>query len=165
MHTVIVKPLFHRHAEQIGIVFKKNQQINDVVKKIKEVKWSQTHSCWYVPLSKEAWVGLQNGLKAFMVDSTELKAYLEKRNIVKTSFAGSGEEKKAPLPPQSPVWKLCKENLRAVCLLNCGWTLSIQLKITILFLWLIETDVFQMPQLHKHFNVVRNRQHTNHYNF
>jgi hypothetical protein len=31
---------------------------------------------------------------------------------------------------------------------------SIQLKITILLLWLIETDVFQLPQLHKHFNVV-----------
>jgi hypothetical protein len=26
---------------------------------------------------------------------------------------------------------------------------------TILLLWLIETDVLQMPQLHKHFNVVR----------
>ena len=26
--------------------------------------------------------------------------------------------------------------------------------ITILLLWLIEPDVFQMPQLHKHFSVV-----------
>jgi hypothetical protein len=25
-----------------------------------------------------------------------------------------------------------------------------------LLLWLIETDVFQMPQLHKHFNVGHN---------
>jgi hypothetical protein len=33
---------------------------------------------------------------------------------------------------------------------------SIQLKITILLLWLIETEVFQMPQLHKPFNVGRN---------
>ena len=32
-----------------------------------------------------------------------------------------------------------------------GW--SIGLLIIILPLWLIETDVFQIPQLHKHFNV------------
>ncbi|MDP4121358.1 MAG: hypothetical protein Q8876_09970, partial [Bacillota bacterium] len=31
---------------------------------------------------------------------------------------------------------------------------GIQLKITILLLWLIEAEVFQMPKLHKHFNVV-----------
>jgi hypothetical protein len=31
--------------------------------------------------------------------------------------------------------------------------MSIQLKIAILLLWLIETDFFQLPQLHKHFNV------------
>jgi hypothetical protein len=34
--------------------------------------------------------------------------------------------------------------------------LSIQLQIAILLLWLIETDVFQLPQLHKHFNVACN---------
>ena len=31
----------------------------------------------------------------------------------------------------------------------------IRLLFAILLLWLIETDVFQLPQLHKHFNVVR----------
>jgi hypothetical protein len=31
---------------------------------------------------------------------------------------------------------------------------SFQLLITILLLWLIEPDVFQLPQLHKHFNVI-----------
>jgi predicted nucleotidyltransferase len=39
--------------------------------------------------------------------------------------------------------------------INSGWTLTIQ--ITIFLLRLIETDVFQMPQLYKHFNVVRSR--------
>jgi hypothetical protein len=33
---------------------------------------------------------------------------------------------------------------------------SIQLQITILLLWLIEADVFQLPQLHKHFTVSGN---------
>jgi hypothetical protein len=31
---------------------------------------------------------------------------------------------------------------------------NLQLKITILLLWLIEPEVFQMPQLHKHFYVM-----------
>ena len=35
--------------------------------------------------------------------------------------------------------------------------MRIRLKIAILLLWSIETNVFQMPQLHKHFSVVRNR--------
>ena len=52
-------------------------------------------------------------------------------------------------------------NLQATaCLLNCGWRLSIQLKIAILLLWLIETVVSQIPQLHKHKN--RCRQANNH---
>ena len=33
--------------------------------------------------------------------------------------------------------------------LNCGWISGIGLKITMLLLWLIEPDVFQLPRLHK----------------
>jgi hypothetical protein len=39
---------------------------------------------------------------------------------------------------------------------------SIQLKVAILLVWLIETGVFQFPQLHKHFNGRRNYKHSTH---
>jgi hypothetical protein len=51
MQPTLLQPLFHRGGEQIGIFFPKNEEINSIVRKIKGIKWSQTHKCWYLPLN------------------------------------------------------------------------------------------------------------------
>jgi hypothetical protein len=51
------------------------------------------------------------------------------------------------------VWQSAAANRCVYKIVAGRW--SIGLLIIILLLWLVETDVFQMPQLHKHFNVVR----------
>ncbi|HET6244209.1 MAG: tyrosine-type recombinase/integrase [Bacteroidetes bacterium] len=52
MEQVIFKKLFHRGNFQIGIVFRRN---NEIVEKLKTIfsLWSKTHKCWYVKYSKE----------------------------------------------------------------------------------------------------------------
>lgn len=49
-HTaeVFLEKLFHRGSECIAIRFKKDFDLNREVKKISGVKFSKTHSCWYV---------------------------------------------------------------------------------------------------------------------
>ena len=92
MQTITIKPIFHRGSEQAAIIFKHEKQINDEVKKIKGVRWSQTHHCWYTPLTKEDCRNAFNTLKAFgKIDETELKAYLEKRKTVVAIKKTSGQ--------------------------------------------------------------------------
>ena len=53
METVCLKPLYHRGQESIGIYFENNSSLNVIVKKLPDVRRSQTNKCWYIPLSKE----------------------------------------------------------------------------------------------------------------
>jgi integrase/recombinase XerD len=47
--TVALRPLFHREMQCVGIFFKKDFDVNNQVRTIPGVKFSATHSCWYVP--------------------------------------------------------------------------------------------------------------------
>ena len=49
MDTVILKPLFHRNRECIGLYFSKNQALNVLIRRITGMKWSLTNKCWYIP--------------------------------------------------------------------------------------------------------------------
>ena len=53
MEIVVLKPLFHRGKECIGIYFDIHFRIQGALQKTGLVKFSRTHKCWYVPLSKE----------------------------------------------------------------------------------------------------------------
>ncbi len=93
MPEIQLKPLFHRGAEQIGIVFKKDQTVNDVLKKIKGIKWSQTYGCWYLGLTKEAYHTIIEQLKDYATIKTDsLKAYLEKKKKVVAIKEASGQK-------------------------------------------------------------------------
>jgi integrase/recombinase XerD len=59
MQPILLKPLLHRGGEQIGIFFEKNTEINNEVRKLKGIKWSQTHKCWYVAMNNESMRSLQ----------------------------------------------------------------------------------------------------------
>jgi len=83
MLTVLLKPLFHHGKEQIGILFESDPILNIIVRKIKKVRWSKTHGCWYLLLSKENYLTLVKGMEhSAIIDSKALKEYLEKRNKI-----------------------------------------------------------------------------------
>lgn len=79
--SIEFKPFFHRGAGQIGIYFLKNKEIEQAVKKIKGVKWSQTNRCWYVPLDTDSYNNIYKALNGRVrFDITVLKDCCEKRN-------------------------------------------------------------------------------------
>jgi hypothetical protein len=86
MDTVVLKSLFHRNRECIGLFFDKNQALNVLIRRITGMKWSQTNKCWYIPLTRESYIQLKTLLQEHVIQVIEeLKPYLEakkKRNPV-----------------------------------------------------------------------------------
>ncbi len=78
---VILKPLFHRRQECIGIYFEKNAALQSTVQKEVGAKWSKTYTCWYVTCTGENYLRLKTALEnKAELDVTELKKFLlEKR--------------------------------------------------------------------------------------
>lgn len=116
MQPILLKPLLHRGAEQIGIFFQNHTAINQEIRKLAGVKWSQTNKCWYVPLSMENLKELPQKLGAYAtVNARALLAYEHKKeNVQRTLVAAQSQQK--PLVC-TPAWKLSKENLEALNLL------------------------------------------------
>lgn len=52
MKTIKLRPLYHRNLECIGIYFEKDPELNNSVRTIDGAKWSNTHSCWYIPFER-----------------------------------------------------------------------------------------------------------------
>jgi integrase/recombinase XerD len=125
MGTIVLKPLYHRDRENIAIEVPKQGEINLAVKKLKGVKWSQTHRVWYMPWGKESYSAIIEALKPLAtIDNRPLLAYLEKRAIVRSAQVPPGNPaEKLPvakpsfqrkLPAESAAWQLSKENLQAL---------------------------------------------------
>lgn len=117
MPPVSLKPLYHRQQECIGIYYACLAAINKEVRKIAGIKWSQTNKCWYLPLDKDSYQFVVNALKEIAtLDSSALKAYLEKRKQVMVASAplSASNTKANTINPTLPVWKLSKENLQAL---------------------------------------------------
>mgnify|MGYP001788752832 FL=1 len=92
MITITLQPLFHKNAEQIALFFQKKASINTAIKKIKNVQWSQSNKCWYLPLSRENYTVIVAATKALAtIDSTLLRDYLEKRNTIVTIKTAAAE--------------------------------------------------------------------------
>jgi integrase/recombinase XerD len=80
MDTVCLKPLYHRGQESIGIYFENNSSLNVIVKKLPDVRWSQTNKCWYIPLSKENYNNLFFALQGkAAIEKLALHRYLSDR--------------------------------------------------------------------------------------
>lgn len=112
MFEVILKPLYHRGGERIALCFPYNKALEQHVRRLQEVRWSRTHTCWYVPLGKENYTAIQAALKDKAILHTEtLKNYLEQRKaallMVKTSTVS---KQRSDLLLQHP---LSAENLQA----------------------------------------------------
>jgi integrase/recombinase XerD len=91
--SIEFKPFFHRGAEQIGLYFLKNREIEEQVRKIKGVKWSQTNRCWYVPLTREDCKKAYDILKIVAeINLHELHEYLDKRRVIVVVKKMSGQQ-------------------------------------------------------------------------
>jgi integrase/recombinase XerD len=70
---IFLERLFHRGTECIAIRFKKDFELNREVKKIPGVKFSKTHTCWYVENGEGVLTSILNVLKSSAkVDSSAL---------------------------------------------------------------------------------------------
>ena len=114
MQPTLLKPLFHRAQEQIGIFFSKNDELNLIIKN-KRSQWSQTHKCWYLPLNEASYKTIREALQSkTSLDITALKAYLNKRKAVQSSLVAPDQKNSNKTIATSTVWELSKENLQAL---------------------------------------------------
>ncbi|MDB5246853.1 MAG: hypothetical protein JWQ40_1247 [Segetibacter sp.] len=80
MLTIVIKPLHHRGHEVMALYFDANVQLSNVVKKIKDAKWSRTHQCWYLPCNRDYYRCLCSATGGLVnVDSRLLKEYLDQK--------------------------------------------------------------------------------------
>ena len=111
MLTITLKPFFHKGKEQIGIYFENDLIVNNVVKKVKGVRWSKTNNCWYITLSKQNFTGLMVCIGDFgKVDYSLLQHYLEKRNKI-VYIKEAAAEKPTLTPPQLKTYNITDANL------------------------------------------------------
>ncbi|HSN60263.1 MAG TPA: tyrosine-type recombinase/integrase [Ferruginibacter sp.] len=90
MVKITLKPLLHNNQECIGLYFKNNATINNIIKKQKEVRWSQTQQCWYFPLGEDAYETLKLSIKdKAAIDNTALREYLQKKKLFATETPAS----------------------------------------------------------------------------
>jgi site-specific recombinase XerD len=100
---VILKPLYHRQQECIGIYFEKNAIIQKAIQKGAGAKWSKTHTCWYVPLSKNDYGKLSKVLKTNGdIKNDELREYLLQKKDRKATTI-SGDQKPAAILPRQNI--------------------------------------------------------------
>lgn len=96
-------------------MFEKDFLLNKEVRKIRAVKWSQTHGCWYIPLDKETCEKAIQHLKPLAkIDTTELKEYLLKKKRVDNTLPGTAGKRIHKPVFSSPAWNLSTENLAAL---------------------------------------------------
>lgn len=100
MDKVQLKPIFHKGRECIGIYYAISFTINGLLRSKAGASWSQTHKCWYVPLSREDYKKVCSVLKGRVeLDEQELRRYLEKK---KTDNAVK-QEVPDPVPVNEPI--------------------------------------------------------------
>jgi hypothetical protein len=88
MEKVILKPLFHRNTECIGIYYKHNAGITNAIRNNLSARWSNTKKVWWIPLSKDNYEALKSSLEGLaQMEYGELQSYLL-------------EKKKSNLPSQ-----------------------------------------------------------------
>ncbi len=102
MENVTLVPAMHRGAERILIIAAKRKVLNDALRKLPGVKWSQTHTSWYVPLSESNYQSIHQALHGLVnITADDLNKYLlkERRKVGRSSktccaarqFAGKNE--------------------------------------------------------------------------
>jgi len=76
MQTIQLNPILHRGQECIAMHFEKDTQLNNIVKKLPQARWSITHKYWYVPLNRESFDQLQKALKAKAIIDSQGRRFI-----------------------------------------------------------------------------------------
>lgn len=106
MNEVILKPLQHRGNECIGIHFPFNTILQQALRKTQDVKFSNTHKCWYTPLNKEQYNKIYTALKGLAnIEQSELIEYLDRRKKQQTRPLNSVIKKSTEKPPATGLQK------------------------------------------------------------
>ena len=83
MHTIILRPFYHRGDERIGIHVVFDSTLTGILKKIPGIRWSQTIRCWHIPCTREATDILMSRVKGYaLMDIRFLKTYLQQKKVV-----------------------------------------------------------------------------------
>jgi integrase/recombinase XerD len=91
---IILKPLFHRGQECIGIYFEKNGAIQSAIQKHASCKWSKTHSCWYIACTGKNYLLLKTALEnKAELEISELKEFLLEKRKSKSVQTSSFQNK------------------------------------------------------------------------
>jgi hypothetical protein len=97
MQTVTLTALLHKQTECIGIYFSNTATLNIAIKKIRGIKWSQTHKCWWLPLSKDNYTALATAINGIaVINHSDLKEYMMQKNTHAAPTFISTESKKHP---------------------------------------------------------------------
>jgi hypothetical protein len=113
---LLLQPLYHRRQESIATHFAPERELEQLVRTLPEARWSQTHRCWYFPLTKVHYRSLVDKLTTAGVelDTVLPKRYLEQRKpLLPTPLGGRGavvNQSQAALLLNK---QLCPENLEA----------------------------------------------------
>ncbi|TVZ28136.1 site-specific recombinase XerD [Gillisia sp. Hel_I_86] len=77
MEQVLLFPLQHRNVLRIGIAFKYNDALKSYLKELPQVKWTKTHSCFYVEFTQENKEKIYEHLQKFecSLDYSSLQSY------------------------------------------------------------------------------------------
>jgi site-specific recombinase XerD len=69
--------------EVIGIFFPFDAGVTNIVKQVKNIKWSRTHTCWYVPCSRFHYRQIVTATHQLaLIDTAELKKYLQHKQAL-----------------------------------------------------------------------------------
>ncbi len=81
MNYVTLHAIVHRQQECIALHFSNISELNAVIKQLPRIRWSRTHSCWYVPLSREHYNAITVALKGLaQINNRALYTYLRNKN-------------------------------------------------------------------------------------
>jgi integrase/recombinase XerD len=88
MKTIILKPVNHRGAERLLVIFDYDTQLIALIKQIEGATWSQTNKSWHVPDNEET---LQELLRIF-----NGKALIDKSAVFKKDESSNSKSHPAP---------------------------------------------------------------------
>lgn len=122
METITLKALLHRRQECLAIYFTRHSGIEKAIRRLPAIRWSKTHNCWYLPLSKDNYDLLQAATKSIaVINNEELRQYLQHKKQVTATLpeASPGKAVNQPVQQSKPVahstaWKLSSQNLAAL---------------------------------------------------
>ena len=92
MKIVSMHPFFYRNKECVALHFPKDEELIRVIRRIDHIRWSQTNSCWYVPLTRQHCRLVCERLSPFADINVEpLRNYLQKRKTILEVKQASGQ--------------------------------------------------------------------------